>query len=151
MDSITLRLQPDTIESLDEEADEHGVSRSEYIRDLIQSRGEYKRLREKYEALREEHERLQTEHEQEIERLEARHQEEIEDLEAEHKAKIEELEGEINHLQNQVDRLQRTNLKILEYRDENTDLQIYIDERREWEEASWFTRQKWKLFGRKRD
>ena len=90
---------------------------------------------------------VQTEHEQEIERLEARHQEEIEDLEA----KIEELEGEINHLQNQVDRLQRTNLKILEHRDENTDLQVYVDERREWEEASWFTRQKWKLFARKRD
>lgn len=148
MDSITLRLQADTIESLEEEANEHGVSRSEYIRDLIRSRDEYKRLREQYEALREEHERLQTEHEQEIERLEARHQEEIEDLEAEHKAKIEDLEGEINHLQNQIDRLQRTNLKILEHRDENTDLQVYVDERREWEQANWFTRQKWKLFGK---
>ena len=148
MDSITLRLQPDTIKSLEEEANEHSISRSEYIRDLIQSRHEYKRLREKYEALREEHERLQTEHEQEIEQLEARHQEEIEELEAEYKTEIEDLEDEINHLQNQVDRLQRTNLKILEHRDENTDLQVYVDERREWEQASWFTRQKWKLFGK---
>ena len=60
----------------------------------------------------------------------------------------EEYENEIEYLQNQIDRLQRTNLKILEQREENTDLQVYVDERREWERASWFTRQKWKLFGK---
>ena len=60
----------------------------------------------------------------------------------------EEYENEIEHLQNQIDRLQRTNLKILEQREENTDLQVYVDGRREWEQASWFTRQKWKLFGK---
>ena len=60
----------------------------------------------------------------------------------------EEYEHEIEYLQNQIDRLQRTNLKILEQREENTDLQVYVDERREWEQASWFTRQKWKLFGK---
>jgi chromosome segregation ATPase len=60
----------------------------------------------------------------------------------------EKYENEIEYLQNQIDRLQRTNLKILEQREENTDLQVYVDERREWEQASWFTRQKWKLFGK---
>lgn len=63
----------------------------------------------------------------------------------------EEYENEIEHLENQIDRLQRTNLKILEQRDRNTDLEVYVDRRREWEEANWLTRQKWKLFGRQRD
>lgn len=51
-------------------------------------------------------------------------------------------------LENQIERLQRTNLKILAERDRTTDLEVYVDERREWERASWFTQQKWKLFGR---
>lgn len=148
MDSITLRLQADTIESLEEEADEHGVSRSEYIRNLLRSRDEHRQLREKYDALRDDYERLQTEHAEEIERLEARHEEELEERQAEHEAEIEDLESEIEYLENQVERLQRTNLKILEQREENTDLQVYVSDRKEWEQASWFTRQKWKLFGK---
>lgn len=38
MDSITLRLQPSTKGSLEVEADELGVSRSEYIRNILRSR-----------------------------------------------------------------------------------------------------------------
>ena len=50
-------------------------------------------------------------------------------------------------LEHQIERLQRTNLKILAERDRTTDLEVYVDERREWERASWLTRQKWELFG----
>jgi metal-responsive CopG/Arc/MetJ family transcriptional regulator len=127
MDQITLRIPEDTLEEIEQEANEHGVSRSEYIRDVLESRentGE-----------------LQGEHKRDMGELRSEHEREIEELR-------EEYENEIEYLQNQIDRLQRTNLKILEQREENTDLQVYVDERREWEQASWFTRQKWKLFGK---
>lgn len=65
MDSITLRLEPDTIKSLDDEADEHGVSRSEYIRTIIDRRHEHDRIRDEYEEriddLKRDVERLQNE------------------------------------------------------------------------------------------
>ena len=57
MDSITLRLESDTIEALDTEAGEHGVSRSEYVRDILQSRHERDRLRAANERLQQ---RVQT-------------------------------------------------------------------------------------------
>lgn len=41
MESITIRIPEDDLESLDSEADEHGVSRSEYIRRLIDKGREY--------------------------------------------------------------------------------------------------------------
>ena len=127
MDQITLRIPEETLEEIEQEADEHNVSRSEYIRDVLESR--------------ENTDELQKEHKRDVDELQSEHEREIEELR-------EEYENEIEYLQNQIDRLQRTNLKILEQREENTDLQVYVDERREWEQASWFTRQKWKLFGK---
>jgi metal-responsive CopG/Arc/MetJ family transcriptional regulator len=41
MESITIRIQEGLLESLDEEADEYSVSRSEYIRELIEKGREY--------------------------------------------------------------------------------------------------------------
>lgn len=112
MEQITVRLDEELIEELDDMAEESNRSRAEVIRDELNSR-------EDAEQLRSELERMQSEYESEIE-----------------------------YLENQVERLQRTNLKILEHREEKTDLQVYVDRRREWEEANWFTRQKWKFFGR---
>ena len=57
MKAITIRLEPSTVESLDEEADEHGLSRSEYIRMLLDERSEYERLQREYERIRSEYER----------------------------------------------------------------------------------------------
>lgn len=76
MDSITLRLQPDTIKSLGEEADDHDVSRSEYVRNIIRSCYELQRLRD-------EHERIQDQHEQELEEVREEYGERIADLERE--------------------------------------------------------------------
>ena len=50
-DSITIRLQSDLIDSLEAEADEKDVSRSEYIRNTLQNRHEADELREKVEQL----------------------------------------------------------------------------------------------------
>jgi hypothetical protein len=41
MEQITLRAPEDTLEELDEEPEEDGVSRSEYIRDVLDSRTEH--------------------------------------------------------------------------------------------------------------
>lgn len=65
MENITLRLEAETIEELEVEADEHGVSRSEYIRNLIATRNEHDAIREEYE------ERIE-ELEKEVQRKEAR-------------------------------------------------------------------------------
>jgi hypothetical protein len=54
MEQTTLRLPADLLEDLDEEAEEHGVSRSEYVRDILASRHEHERLRTEVERLRNE-------------------------------------------------------------------------------------------------
>lgn len=52
-ESITIRLEGDLIEGLEREADEEGVSRSEYIRQILRDRGESEVLQEEVSTLRE--------------------------------------------------------------------------------------------------
>ena len=54
MQQITLRIREDTLEALDEEAEERGVSRSEHIRDILDSRDDVEDLRTEVERLRRE-------------------------------------------------------------------------------------------------
>jgi TolA-binding protein len=65
MEQITLRVPEDTLAALDDEADEHGVSRSEYIRDVLESRHEHAEntdeLREQIDDLETELERVRNE------------------------------------------------------------------------------------------
>lgn len=58
MQQITLRVPEDTLESLESEADDHGVSRSEYIRDVLESRDEHA---EDVDKLRDQVDELETE------------------------------------------------------------------------------------------
>lgn len=51
MQTITLRLDENTVESLDEEADKRDVTRSEYVRTIIDQRHEYKRLQSEHERI----------------------------------------------------------------------------------------------------
>jgi Arc/MetJ-type ribon-helix-helix transcriptional regulator len=46
METITFRIPESLLESIDDEADEYGVSRSEYIRRLIERGREYERVRQ---------------------------------------------------------------------------------------------------------
>jgi chromosome segregation ATPase len=57
MQNVTIRLREDLLDELDQEADEEGVSRSEYVRDILEDRhraddleGEVERLRERLES-----------------------------------------------------------------------------------------------------
>jgi Arc/MetJ-type ribon-helix-helix transcriptional regulator len=50
MEQITLRLPESLREELEQEADERGVSRSEHIRDVLESRRDTERLRERLES-----------------------------------------------------------------------------------------------------
>ena len=76
MEQITLRLQEETIEDVEVEAEESDVTRSEYLRDIIESRDEHaeevERLREEVNELRTDVERLRSEKRQLIEDREQR-------------------------------------------------------------------------------
>ena len=50
MEPLTIRVRDETKKSLDDEADEYGVSVSEYVRDLIQQGREYDELADRLEA-----------------------------------------------------------------------------------------------------
>jgi len=50
MEQITLRVPETLLEKLEKEADKHGVSRSEHIRNVLESRRDTERLRERLEA-----------------------------------------------------------------------------------------------------
>lgn len=47
MEQITVRLPSDLLDGLDEEAEENGVSRSEYIRDVLRTREHTAELRDR--------------------------------------------------------------------------------------------------------
>jgi predicted DNA-binding protein len=124
MEQITLRLPSELLEEVEEEASEHDTSRSEYLRDVIESRHEpdedAQRTREEAERLREESERLRS---------------------------------ELDHLETQLERLRSEKQMILKQREENTELVKWADEQRSLQErrlrASAWDRLKWSLFGMK--
>lgn len=70
MQNITLRVSEDMVESLDKEADEHEVSRSEYVRDIFASRDDESALVDEYERKIDEYERKMDELQTQVERLE---------------------------------------------------------------------------------
>lgn len=61
MKTTTLRLQEDTLNSLDVEADERGISRSEYIREIIRMRDSAQENAERIQELETTVERLRNE------------------------------------------------------------------------------------------
>jgi metal-responsive CopG/Arc/MetJ family transcriptional regulator len=57
--------QEDTLEDIDQEASEHGDTRSEYIRDVLETRVEHENEHGDGECIPiDEHERLQQEHDE---------------------------------------------------------------------------------------
>lgn len=69
MKAITIRLEESTLESLDDEADEHGRTRSEHVREVVRARDEHDRIRDEYEAKLAEYEERIEDLERENERL----------------------------------------------------------------------------------
>lgn len=109
MQSITFKHDADTAEELHHEAEQRGFdTRSDYLRHIVDQRGEAARIKEEYEQkladLQTEHDRELTEHEQKLE--EAR----------------ETYEQQIHELEQEIDRVQREKRMILEQREEHTEL-----------------------------
>jgi chromosome segregation ATPase len=58
-ETITIRIEGDLIDSLDAEAEDRDVTRSEYVRQILKDRRESDELREEIESLREQLDRRQ--------------------------------------------------------------------------------------------
>jgi TolA-binding protein len=122
MKNITVRLDEDLIDELEREADEHDVSRSEYIRNTL--------------ATRDEHDATHDEYEQEINDL---------------KKQIDELETENERMRNekrQILEQREENTELVEYVQEERKLQQRREERLD---APVWRRAKWWLVGRSQD
>lgn len=126
MRQITLRLSEDMLESLEGEADEHGVSRSEYIRDTLDSRHEADGLRDEYETR-------------------------IDDLREEHAAEVDELRTELDRAEARIDDLQNQLAAANQRIDAANDLVEYVRDERTAEqrrrEAGALKRFRWWLGG----
>lgn len=70
METVTLRVEADTLEAVDEEAEERGLSRSEYVRQVLGRRDEYEEVCEELERVRRELERSRREKRQILEQRE---------------------------------------------------------------------------------
>jgi predicted DNA binding CopG/RHH family protein len=89
----TIRIDESLIEDLDSEAEERGVSRSEYIRQILRDRGEREELREEIDTLRD--------------RLESR------------KERIDELEQQLTRRSQIEEQVEEVALEVREQREES--------------------------------
>lgn len=122
MEAITLRLEADTLESIDEEGSEHDLSRSEYIRNILRTRHES-------DQLRDEHERIQAEYERQISEL---------------KHERDRLERKLTATNSRNDDVD----ELVEYVEEQRDLERYRERReRKIDQAGLVTRAKWFVTG----
>jgi chromosome segregation ATPase len=142
MQQITLRIPEDTLESIDSEADEHGKSRSEHIRDILESRSEHAEA----DKLRDEIGDL----EQQLDEAEAER-----DRLA---ATVEDLNAEIDELQSEVDSLEARNTDLTnQLAEANTRIDTanevveYVETERtaqeRWREAGILGKAKYTVFG----
>ena len=75
MQNVTIRLPTRLLAELEREADQQGVSRSEYIRDTLATRHEHERTQREYDRLRAEYEAEIAELERDLEHARARQDE----------------------------------------------------------------------------
>lgn len=140
MNPTTLRLSENTLDTLADEADERGLSRSEYIREIIRERHEDNRLQD----------RLRADYERQI----ADYEDKIRDYEEQ----IRDYEERIANLETENERIRNEKRLILKQREENTELVEYVEEQRELtkyqerrqrllDDANILRRWKWKLTG----
>ena len=165
MEQITLRIREDTLESIDSEATEHDKSRSEHMRDMLESHTEHgdpEELRQRVTELEGDLADVQAERD----RLEAERDDladEVADLEAELsdrpdadtvaelRDRIDDLQGEINSLEARntdlTNQLAEANTRI----DAANDLVEYVDDERSaqqrWREAGLLGKAKYTVFG----
>lgn len=133
MNPTTLRLSESTLDTLADEADERGLSRSEYIREIIREHHEDNRLQD----------RLRSDYEKKI---------------RDYEEQIRDYEERIADLETENERIHNEKRLILQQREENTELVEYVEEQRELtkyqerrqrllDDANILRRWKWKLTG----
>ena len=142
MEQITLRIREHTLESIDGEADEHGKSRSEHMRDILESRNEHadaEELRDEIDELKEQLDAVKAERD--------RLADEVEALEAENdelQSTVDSLEARNTDLTNQ---LAEANSRI----DAANEIVEYVETERtaqeRWREAGILGKAKYTLFG----
>lgn len=144
MEPITLRLEEDTLERVEDEADEEGLKRAEYLREIVANRNEHEEIRREYE------EKL-SEYEEKLERLRAEYESELNAIEAEYQERIDDLKSEIDDLEMEIQRVHREKRQILEQREEHTELVKQVEQERSLAErkaqAGILTRTKWLITG----
>ena len=165
MEQITLRIREDTLESIEGEASEHGKSRSEHMRDILESHAEHgdpEELRQRVTELEGDLADVQAERD----RLEAERDDltdEVADLEAELSDRpdadtVAELRDRIDDLQGEIDSLEARNTDLTnQLAEANTridaanDLVEYVDDERSaqqrWREAGLIGKAKYTVFG----
>ena len=144
MEPVTLRFSADTIDSLDDEADEHGLSRAKYVREVVRNRHEADAVRDEYEA--------------KVDQLRDEYEAKLEQLRDEHKATTDELRDELGDLRTENDRLRREKRQVLDVREENDELVRFAeaekdrrDRERDRRSAPAWRRAKWWLLGEPTD
>jgi chromosome segregation ATPase len=156
MTSISLRLDDDLLESLDEEAEEIGVSRSEYIRDTLESRNEADVLQSELNELQAEYKELEAHYDdlkRQLDTAKGRLEEysELQEEYAELKDEYEALEARHADLQRQlsaVNTRQEDVGELVEYVEEQRELTRYQERRqRLFDNATILRRWKWMLTG----
>lgn len=136
MPNVSVRIDDERREELDDLADNAGLSRAAYIRDALDVREEYYELREEYSELRNDYDELQSEYDE--------LQKDYTELREEHDRCGERIEN----LERENERLRREKRMILEQREENTELQRYVQDELSYREAGLGTRLKWWMFGK---
>ncbi|WP_227357686.1 ribbon-helix-helix protein, CopG family [Haladaptatus salinisoli] len=136
MPNVSVRVDDERREELDELADNAGLSRAEYIRDALEVREDYyelqqehKELQQKYEELHSDHEILQQEH-------------------GELREELDELQAEYDEVKQELDRVHREKRQVLAQREENQELKRYVEDELSWREQPLATRLKWWVFGK---
>jgi predicted phage gp36 major capsid-like protein len=72
MQNVSVRLEPDTIDTVEQEATEKGKSRAAYLREIIEDRHDSEAIRSEYEEILDEHEEDRERLQAENDRLERR-------------------------------------------------------------------------------
>lgn len=122
MDPITLRLPTNTLEKIDQEAEQGNLSRAEYLREIVEHRHVDDEILDEYN----------------------------ENL-TEYKEKLSDCEHELEEVQDELDRVHNEKRQLLELREEHTDLVRAVQSERSIQErrakASLLTRWRWAITG----
>lgn len=129
MEQTTIRAKATTLQSLEEEASEEGVTRSEYIRSLLRNRHE------------------PSENTQRLRSQIAECEDELSSVREER----DNLSNKIDDLETEIEQLKNEKQVLVNQREDNTELMEYVEREKDLQEkyrkAGLLTKTKWAIFG----